>query len=211
MCGINGIILKHGASCDRLENDISEMNRVTAHRGPDGEGIYISGGLALGHRRLAILDLSKDGAQPMFNGDRSHVLVFNGEIYNYLELRAELQVLGYEFHSRTDSEVILHAFDAWGDHCVLRFNGMWAFALWDARRHRLLISRDRLGVKPLYYWQEDGALVFSSEIKGIASVRHITEANLDKVHDFLAYGYKTNDGETFFRGVNELKGGHHLT
>jgi asparagine synthase (glutamine-hydrolysing) len=211
MCGINGIIQKQGADPAALTRDLATMNRAIRHRGPDGEGSYIEGKVALGHRRLAILDLSEDGAQPMFNEDRSLVLVFNGEIYNYLELREELSMLGYRFHSRTDSEVILHGYAAWGDDCVHRFNGMWAFAIWDSRRRRLLLSRDRLGVKPLYFrTEEDGGLIFSSEIKAIAAVRSIKEANLGKVHDYLAYGYRTNDGETFFQGVNELPGGHHL-
>ena len=210
MCGINGIIQPAESKSAFLEKDIAAMNRAIKHRGPDGEGSFVEGGVALGHLRLSIIDLSEDGAQPMFNGDRSLVLVFNGEIYNYVELREELQALGYEFHSRTDSEVILHGYAEWGAACVERFNGMWAFALWDVRRCRLLLSRDRLGVKPLYYRLEDGGLVFSSEIKGIAAVRRLTEANLGKVHDYLAYGYRTNDGETFFRGVNELQGGHHL-
>jgi asparagine synthase (glutamine-hydrolysing) len=210
MCGINGIVQPAEAKTAFLEKDIAAMNRAIRHRGPDGEGSFVDGGVALGHLRLSIIDLSEDGAQPMFNGDRSLALVFNGEIYNYVELRAELQALGYEFRSRTDSEVILHGYAEWGVACVERFNGMWAFALWDACRGRLLLSRDRLGVKPLYYRVEDGGLVFSSEIKGIAAVRRLTEANLGKVHDYLAYGYRTNDGETFFRGVNELKGGHHL-
>ncbi len=211
MCGINGIIQKQGADPAALTRDLATMNRTIRHRGPDGEGSYIEGKVALGHRRLAILDLSEDGAQPMFNEDRSLVLVFNGEIYNYLELREELSMLGYRFHSRTDSEVILHGYAAWGDDCVHRFNGMWAFAIWDSRRRRLLLSRDRLGVKPLYFkTEQDGTLVFSSEIKAIAAVRKTTEANLGKVHDYLAYGYRTNDGETFFQGVNELPGGHHL-
>jgi asparagine synthase (glutamine-hydrolysing) len=187
------------------------MNRSIRHRGPDGEGSYIDRGAALGHLRLSILDLSTDGAQPMFNEDRSLVLIFNGEIYNYLELREELIVMGYQFHSRTDSEVILHGYAAWGDDCVHRFNGMWAFAIWDSGRRRLLLSRDRLGVKPLYYKAEpEGGLIFSSEIKAIAAVRETKEANLGKVHDYLAYGYRTNDGETFFQEVNELRGGHHL-
>jgi asparagine synthase (glutamine-hydrolysing) len=211
MCGINGIIQKHSAEPTALARDIATMNRVLAHRGPDGEGSYVHGGVALGHRRLSIIDLSEDGAQPMFNEDRSLVLVFNGEIYNYIELREELVALGYQFHSRTDSEVILHGYAAWGDECVKRFNGMWAFAIWDERCQRLLLSRDRFGVKPLYYRLDDGGnLIFSSEIKAIAAVREIRIANLGKVHDYLAYGYRTNDGETFFHGVNELRGGHQL-
>lgn len=210
MCGINGIIQRQGGDSPALARDLATMNRAILHRGPDGEGSFLDGSVALGHRRLAILDLSEDGKQPMFNGDGTLVLVFNGEIYNYVELREELLALGYRFRSRTDSEVILHGYAEWGDDCVKRFNGMWAFALWDARRQRLLLSRDRLGVKPLYYREEDGGLIFSSEIKAIAAVRDLKRANLAKVHDYLAYGYRTNDGETFFEGVKELPGGHHL-
>jgi asparagine synthase (glutamine-hydrolysing) len=210
MCGINGIVQPIGGEAAFLRKEIAAMNRAIKHRGPDGEGCFAEAGVALGHCRLAILDLSEAGAQPMFNRDRSLVLVFNGEIYNFVELREELRGLGYEFQSQTDSEVILHGYAEWGDACVERFNGMWVFALWDVHRGRMLLSRDRLGVKPLYYRVAEGGIVFSSEIKGIAAVRRLTEANLGKVHDYLAYGYRTNDGETFFSGVNELKGGHHL-
>ena len=186
------------------------MNHTLAHRGPDGEGEYIADGIALGHRRLSIIDLSDAGKQPMFNSARTLVLVFNGEIYNYLELVPELQALGYRFVSRSDSEVILHAYAAWGPDCVQRFNGMWAFAIWDVQRKRLFASRDRLGVKPFYYVKDDDKLIFSSEIKAIAAVRPLDQANLAKVHDYLRYGYRTSDGSTFFADVHELMPGHNL-
>lgn len=213
MCGINGIVLsaaRRRLVGEALGADVSKMNAAIAHRGPDGCGIYVGEGIGLGHRRLAILDLTEAGAQPMFNADRSLVLVFNGEIYNYLELIPELRAAGYEFRSRTDSEVILHAYAEWGDACVERFNGMWAFAIWDVRRRRLFVSRDRLGVKPFVYLERPGEFIFSSEVAGIVAVRPVTEANLGKLHDYLAYGYRTSNGETFFAGVRELLPGHNL-
>ncbi len=213
MCGINGIL---GFGIDEnfrnsLKSRISSMNCAIAHRGPDGQGEYVDNGLALGHRRLSIIDLSSDGHQPMFNEDHSLILVFNGEIYNYLELIPELKACGHIFRSHSDSEVILHAYEEWGGECVQRFNGMWAFAIWDVKNHRLFASRDRLGVKPFYYLKDEIEFIFSSEIKGIASVRKLNEANLAKVHDYLRYGYRTNDGSTFFAHVFELKPGHSLT
>ncbi len=195
-----------GATTQRIR----AMNDAIAHRGPDGHGDYVQPGVALGHRRLAIIDTSDAGHQPMFSADGQLVLVFNGEIYNYLELISELASLGCVMRSRSDSEVILHAYAQWGDACVEHFNGMWAFAIWDRRNQRMFASRDRLGVKPFVYTQRDGCLWFSSEVAGLRAVVPLHEANLGKLHDFLAYGYRTNDGENFFSGVHELKPGHNL-
>ncbi len=211
MCGINGFIsLKNNFLTYFVRDRITAMNQAIAHRGPDGDGVYVSDEVALGHRRLSIIDLSDAGKQPMFNEARDLVLVFNGEIYNYLELVPELQALGYRFESQSDSEVILHAYAAWGPDCVQRFNGMWAFAIWDVRRKRLFASRDRLGVKPFFYVKDDDKLIFASEIKAIAAVRPLHQANLAKVHDYLRYGYRTSDGSTFFADVQELRPGHNL-
>lgn len=211
MCGINGFISLNGrASADSLRTNIAAMNHAIAHRGPDGEGEFFDNGVALGHRRLSILDLSAEGNQPMFNEDHSLVLVFNGEIYNYLELIPELKARGHVFRSHSDSEVILHGYEEWGADCVQRFNGMWAFAIWDTRHRRLFASRDRLGVKPFYYSQDESNFIFSSEIKAISAVKPLHEANLAKVHDYLRYSYRTCDGSTFFAGVNELRPGHSL-
>lgn len=213
MCGINGILAFGGSAAllsEPLRVQIAAMNQALTHRGPDGEGEYVADGIALGHRRLSIIDLSNAGHQPMFNEARTLVLVFNGEIYNYLELVPELQALGYKFVSHSDSEVILHAYAAWGPDCVQRFNGMWAFAIWDVQRKRLFASRDRLGVKPFYYFKDDDKLIFSSEIKAIAAVQPLHQANLAKVHDYLRYGYRTSDGSTFFADVHELPPGHNL-
>lgn len=213
MCGINGIISfsKSTELTSRyFREKIAAMNHVLIHRGPDGEGEYLADDIALGHRRLSIIDLSSAGKQPMFNEARTLVLVFNGEIYNYLELVPELQALGCKFVSHSDSEVILHAYETWGSDCVQRFNGMWAFAIWDVQRKRLFASRDRLGVKPFYYFRDDDKLIFSSEIKAIAAAQPLHQANLAKVHDYLRYGYRTTDGSTFFANVQELLPGHNL-
>ena len=207
MCGINGIVDER-SSADELRQRIGHMNRALAHRGPDGEGEFIDTGLALGHRRLSIIDLSDAGAQPMFNEDGNLVLVFNGEIYNHRELRAELQAAGHVFRSRSDSEVILHAHEQWGEACVQRFNGMWAFALWDRRQRRLFLSRDRLGVKPLCLWQQGARLMFSSEPAGIRAAQPLREADHGKLFEYLAYGYRRDDGHSFFAGLSELPPGH---
>ncbi len=208
MCGINGIIQLNSGGQGQLQSQIESMNLAIAHRGPDGEGTFVRPGIALGHRRLSILDLSEAGAQPMHSADGMLTLVFNGEIYNYIELAEELQAKGYVFKSHSDTEVILHAYREWGEDCVQRFNGMWAFALWDSAQNKLFASRDRLGVKPFFYLRTADQFIFSSEIGGIRAVVPVTEANLGKLHDYLAYGYRTNNGETFFKDIFELKPGH---
>lgn len=208
MCGISGILARSAITDAELRRQIQRMNTAVAHRGPDGEGCFIRPGVALGHRRLSILDLTDAGAQPMHSADGQLTLVFNGEIYNYRELAQELRAYGYVFRSHSDSEVILHAYRQWGEACVRRFNGMWAFAIWDEREGRLFASRDRLGVKPFFYVETPDALYFSSEIAGLRAVLELRDANLAKLHDYLAYGYRTNNGETFFKGVRELQPGH---
>jgi asparagine synthase (glutamine-hydrolysing) len=209
MCGINGIVGSRLPGDEpALRQRIAAMNAAIAHRGPDGSGAFVQPGVALGHRRLAILDLSDAGAQPMFNEDRTLVLVFNGEIYNYLELMPELQAAGHVFRSRSDSEVILHAYEQWGPDCVRRFNGMWAFAIWDTKRRRLVLSRDRFGVKPLVYRQNGAELVFSSEAAGLRADAPARDADLAKLHSYLAYGYRTNDGRTMHAGLSELPPAH---
>lgn len=207
MCGINGIV-DEGSTLDELRSDIRRMNLALAHRGPDGEGEFIDGGLALGHRRLSIIDLSRAAAQPMFNEDGNLALVFNGEIYNHLELMPELKAAGHVFRSRSDSEVILHAYEQWGEACVQRFNGMWAFALWDRRSRRLLLSRDRLGVKPLCFWQHGRRLLFSSEPAGIRANHPLGHADHGKLFEYLAYGYRRDDGRSYYSGLSELSPGY---
>ncbi|MCX5744437.1 MAG: hypothetical protein NT062_18255 [Proteobacteria bacterium] len=144
------------------------MTDAVAHRGPDARGTWVHGPVGLGHRRLSIIDLSPDANQPMVAASGA-VITFNGEIYNFLELRAELEAAGHCFRSHTDTEVILAAYDEWGLDCIERFAGMFAFALWDEARRRLLLVRDRLGKKPVYYSEHGGLLRFASDLKSIVS------------------------------------------
>ena len=162
MCGICGIVaLGRPPEIETVGRMAAELD----HRGPDGDGSYSAEGVALGFRRLAIIDLSDAGLQPFASTDGSLQLVHNGEVYNYRELRTELEAKGRRFHSATDTEVILAAYEEWGDRCVERFNGMWAFALWDGRRRALYCSRDRFGVKPFYFRWDGARFVFASEPK----------------------------------------------
>lgn len=163
MCGLTGLLEFDGSPID--EAVLMTMTRELAHRGPDGEGFFCDGPLGLGHRRLAIIDLSSAAAQPMHSADGQHVLVFNGEIYNYRELRRELIDLGCVFTTESDSEVLLQAFKTWGPECVNRFNGMFAFAIWERASRTLFLARDRYGIKPLYYTLQNNRLMFASEHK----------------------------------------------
>jgi asparagine synthase (glutamine-hydrolysing) len=214
MCGINGIVYLNdrfsGYPESYFREKIDGMNTTIAHRGPDGEGILIDYPVCLGHKRLSIIDLSNNAAQPMFNHDRSIAIVFNGEIYNYLELIPDLVKRGHTFKSKSDTEVIIHAYEEYGQGCVEKFNGMWSFVIYDFKKRILFASRDRFGVKPFYYYHDKDCLIFSSEINAILSVVNTTEANLGKVYDYLAYGYKTGNGETFFRNIFELQSAHSL-
>jgi asparagine synthase (glutamine-hydrolysing) len=168
MCGIAGILQLDAAPVSPVA--LQRMTDAIAHRGPDGEGHWIDGNVGFGHRRLAIIDLSPAGHQPMVSADHRYVLTYNGEIYNFRELRSELEALGYWFRSRTDSEVVLNALAAWGVDALARFNGMFALALWDRRERRLLLARDRYGVKPLYYRRQGNVFAFASEQKAILTI-----------------------------------------
>ena len=166
MCGITGMFDTQGRR--EIDRDVLvRMNESQHHRGPDEGGVHVEPGVGLGHRRLSIIDLST-GQQPLYNEDGSVCVVFNGEIYNYQELIPELTALGHVFRTRSDTEVIVHAWEAWGEACVKRFRGMFAFALWDRNRETLFLARDRLGVKPLHYAVlPDGTLLFGSELKSL--------------------------------------------
>src|SRR5213592_578001 len=164
MCGICGIYRVDGGPVD-LES-LGRMTSVIQHRGPDGAGSYVADGIGLGHRRLSIIDIA-GGSQPVTNEDESLHLIFNGEIYNYIELREDLVKRGHVFKTRSDTEVIVHAYEAWGLDCVSQFNGIFAFALWDSKRKRLFLARDHLGVKPLYYVDLGARFIFASEIKAL--------------------------------------------
>jgi asparagine synthase (glutamine-hydrolysing) len=187
------------------------MTDLIAHRGPDGEGHYTDGGVGLGHRRLAIIDLTPAGSQPMASRDGEVVITYNGEIYNFQKLRVELEALGYQFHSQTDTEVVIHAYEEWGDACVERFNGMFAFAIWDRRRQRVFLARDRYGVKPLYWHFRNGALVFASEIKAILEHPQVSPAVChEALNEYFTFQNIFSD-LTLFEGVRLLPAGCTLT
>ena len=174
------------------------------HRGPDAGGIQIAGSVGLGHRRLAVIDLSEGGQQPMTNEDRSIWITYNGEIYNFIQVRDILEARGHIFRTVSDTEVILHAYEEWGVDCLARFNGMFAFALWDTRRQRLWLVRDRLGIKPLFYLYRNDRLLFASEIKGIICDPTVKrEVDLVGLHHYLSYNY-TPAPNTLFNGIRQL-------
>jgi asparagine synthase (glutamine-hydrolysing) len=205
MCGIAGIWDRDQHPSEDL---IRRMTDCIAHRGPDGDGYYVEGPVAFGHRRLAIIDLSDAGRQPMTNETGEVVITYNGEIYNYRELRVELEQLGYAFRSHSDTEVIIHGYEAWGEACVERLNGMFAFVIYDRRDESLFLVRDRLGVKPLYYYLDGGKLVFASELKAIlAHPRVSRELDHESLGDFFSLNY-IPPPRTPFRKIRQLAPGH---
>ena len=211
MCGIVGILDVAGARTIDREL-VSRMNESQHHRGPDEEGLHVEPGVGLGHRRLSIIDLAT-GQQPLFNEDGSVVVVFNGEIYNYQELIPELAALGHVFRTKSDTEVIVHAWEAWGEDCVERFRGMFAFALWDRNRETLFLARDRLGVKPLYYaLLPDGTLLFGSELKSLLAHPAVWRATSIRcaVEEYFALGYVA-EPRTIFAAARKLPPAHTLT
>ncbi len=203
MCGITGMFDTKGTrSVSRLLLD--RMNESQHHRGPDEGGLHIEPGVGFGHRRLSIIDLSS-GQQPLFNEDGSVVVVFNGEIYNFQELVPELEALGHVFRTHSDTEVIVHGWEAWGVDCVNRFRGMFAFALWDRGQQTLFLARDRLGVKPLYYAVlPDGWLLFGSELKSLMAHPQLgRDIDICAVEEYFAYGY-VPEPRTIFSAANKL-------
>ncbi len=209
MCGITGIFDTRGKrEIDRVALD--RMNHSQFHRGPDEGGVHVEPGVGLGHRRLSIIDVST-GQQPLYNEDGSVCVVFNGEIYNYQELIPELQALGHTFHTRSDTEVIVHAWEQWGEACVDRLRGMFAFAIWDENRQSLFLARDRMGVKPLFYAQlPDGIVLFSSELKALMAHGGLgREMDLQAVEEYFALGY-VPEPRTIFTSALKLEPGHTL-
>jgi asparagine synthase (glutamine-hydrolysing) len=204
MCGLCGVV-EHGAPPAR--DAVDGMLDALAHRGPDGRGTFAAEDVCLGHLRLAIIDLSDAGLEPFASEDGRLQLVFNGEIYNYLELREELRGQGHAFRTQTDTEVLMAGYREWGARCVEHFNGMWAFAIWDTERRSLFASRDRLGVKPLYYRLNAGRFAFASEPWVLGGRR----ANLGVVRDYIEQGYLDQGDETFFADVRRLPPAHSLT
>ncbi|MBN1127958.1 MAG: asparagine synthase (glutamine-hydrolyzing) [Chitinispirillaceae bacterium] len=207
MCGICGIYNTHGGSVDR--QIVDGMNEAIRHRGPDGSGTFIKGPVGLGHRRLSIIDVA-GGAQPIGNEDDTLQLVFNGEIYNYIELRDQLLKSGHLFKTKSDTEVIIHGYEEWGVDCVSRFNGIFAFALWDGKQQRLFLARDHLGVKPLYYAMVDQRLIFASEIKALLQDPQCPRAvDMKALGALFSYRYVPSP-DTLFHGIRKLSPGHIL-
>lgn len=210
MCGISGLFdTLHQRDFDRAL--VSRINNIQAHRGPDEDDLHLEPGLALGHRRLSVIDLAT-GQQPLFNADRSVGIVFNGEIYNFQELVPELQALGYVFRTRSDTEVIVHAWSAWGSACVHRLRGMFAFALWDRAQQTLFLARDRMGVKPMHYaWLPDGTFIFGSELKVItAHPDFVRDIDPLAVEDYFSFGY-VPDPRCIYNNAYKLPAAHTLT
>jgi len=204
MCGINGFNWND-------KNIILKMNNCIKYRGPDDEGIYLSENLSMGHKRLSILDLSEKGHQPLFYDEDNLIIVYNGEIYNYLELRKQLLDKGYTFNSNTDTEVLLAAYKEWGFNCLNKFNGMWAFCIYDKKKQILFLSRDRFGIKPLYYYKNRNQFIFSSEIKPILLHNIKTSPNKKLICDYLLYNIEDHTNQTFFLGINKLPKGSYAT
>ncbi len=208
MCGITGIY-SHGPRQDQTEQLIKLMNDTQAHRGPDGDGYYCDNQVALGHRRLSIIDID-GGAQPIYNEEKSIVIVFNGEIYNYKEIRAELIKKGHKFYTSTDTEAIVHLYEEMGVGCLELLNGMFSFAIWDIKKRKMFIARDRAGEKPLYYTKSGTNIFFASELKAIVKA---TPKDLDvdtsSLDDYLSYGYIPCP-KTIYKNINKLPPGHYM-
>lgn len=210
MCGIVGIFDTRGRQ-EISRELLARMNETQYHRGPDESGLHLEPGLGLGHRRLSIIDLSS-GQQPLFNEDETVVVTYNGEIYNFPELTDELKGLGHQFRTHCDTEVIVHAWEEWGESCVDRFRGMFAFGLWDRNRETLFLARDRIGIKPLYYAKlADGRFLFGSELKSLKVNPELPrEIDPTAVEEYFAFGY-VPEPKTIYKGVFKLPPGFRLT
>lgn len=207
MCGICGVVYFN----NKLVSDVQirQMMKKMRHRGPDDEGLLLDGPIGLGFVRLSILDLSLLGHQPMFDESRRFAIIHNGEVYNYIELREELKKAGYIFKSNTDTEVILKAYIHWGEDCLDKFNGMWAFAIYDKKNKEIFISRDRYGIKPFYYYMDSFCFMFASEIPPLLEVLpYKPEPNYQAVFDYLVFNRTDQTEDTFFQPIKKLQHGH---
>lgn len=202
MCGINGFNFSHQPLIER-------MNQKVRHRGPDQEGIFVDQDISLGQTRLAIIDLSARAKPPIFNKDKSLVIVANGEIYNFQQIKKDLIKKGHQFYSRTDTEVALHAYEEYGPKCLELFNGIFALAIWDKNKQELFLARDRLGVKPLYYYWQNNQFIFSSEIKAILEHQIQREVNLDSFNHYFRLGFVPQP-LTMFKNIFKLPSAHYL-
>ncbi|MEK6857514.1 MAG: asparagine synthase (glutamine-hydrolyzing), partial [Nanoarchaeota archaeon] len=203
MCGITGF------NWDDKEL-VRKMCDSISHRGPDGEGCYNDDLVSLGHRRLSIIDLSDNGKQPMSNSNGSIWITFNGEIYNYLEIKMDLEKKGYFFRSKSDTEVIIHAYEEYGEECLHLLNGDFAFAIYDVNKKIIFLARDRLGIKPLYYFAEEDKFIFASEIKAILQSPKVErKVNINALNKFVSYRYNFGE-ETMFEGIFKVLPGNYL-
>ncbi len=207
MCGIAGFLRFDGAAA--AVSDLRAMAEALSHRGPDGEGFYTDAAVGLGHRRLSIIDLG-GGRQPLANEDGTVWVTFNGEIYNYRELTSELEAAGHRFRTRSDSEVLVHAYEQWGDDCLVRLRGMFAFSVWDARRRRLFLARDRVGIKPLVYFQSPGLFAFASELQALRALPEFPpQIDLQALDLYLNYQYIPAPF-SIYRSARKLPPAHYL-
>ncbi len=237
MCGFSGIVDFKSSQNSELEQCLRAMNKTLSHRGPDDHGYFLASfedsssfarfsdnhprpasskssefNLGFGHQRLSIIDLSSAGAQPMSSANHRLWIVYNGEIFNFVEIREELKAQGVVFQSQSDTEVILHAYERWGKDCLERFNGMWAFAIFDRQKKEIFCARDRFGIKPFYYYLDSRYFIFASELKAILQHPHVRKAPNDRmVFDFLIYGYQDHTEETLFHNLKQLMPAHHMT
>jgi len=207
MCGIAGLLDLAGRAVDPAT--LERMARTIRHRGPDDSGVYAEGSVGLANVRLAVIDTSPAGHQPMASADGRYVIVYNGELYNYRELAAELADSGHSFASRTDTEVVLHAYQEWGPDCLHRFNGMFAFAVWDTRTRELFVARDRLGIKPLYYVTIGGTFAFGSEVKALIAAGYRAQVSPAGLAEYFTFQNTLSDA-TLFDGVRMLPAGHSI-
>lgn len=209
MCGITGIFNVNNEPVSVAL--IQKMTDALKHRGPDGEGIWVNGNIALGHRRLAIIDLSPLGNQPMQSDDGNLIITYNGEVYNYMNLRIELESLGYKFHSKTDTEVILKSYQCWGKNCIHKFNGMFSFAIWDKSKKQLFAARDRFGIKPFYYYFKNGVFIFASEIKSILlHPEYNFKLCIEALNEYFSFQNIFSD-LTLFQDIKILPAGYTLS
>ncbi|MGE5363050.1 MAG: asparagine synthase (glutamine-hydrolyzing) [Bacteroidota bacterium] len=209
MCGIAGIFNVDGKPVSI--NTLKKMTDIMKHRGPDGEGFWTESFVGFGHRRLAIIDLSALAHQPMLSDDGALVITYNGEIYNYQNLRLELESKGYSFRSKSDTEVVLKSYQEWGSACVEKFNGMFSFAVWDSRRNTLFVARDRYGIKPLYYYYKGGTFIFASEIKAILQHPDVSvSVSINALNEYFSFQNIFSD-LTLFEGICLLPAGSFLT
>lgn len=207
MCGIAGIINFNSSFVKK--KDLKIMMSKMKHRGPDDEGIFIDENVGLGFVRLSILDLTLAGHQPMFSHNNEYVIIYNGEVYNYIEIREELKN-NYNFKTGTDTEVILAAYQEWGESCLDKFNGMFSFVIFNTKTKEIFASRDRFGIKPFYYYQDDDKFIFASEIKSILPILKYKEANNSIIYDYLLFNRTDHTDQTFFKGIYKLHHGSWL-